>query len=417
MSEKESYYDMSLRVKGYGFHDCEDEYFKDFMTRNPDAPLEDCKKQDAEKICTRADGEKVSPIVIQNLEEFVREVGELTSSYENPLFYRGHGAANMLMCPSVLRDGCYQTEKRVIDNFMRKFPNEIKECSDSMQKLVLMRHFGLNVRCIDITENPFVALYFACCPMKKFNSNPERNKYTWSEVVIVRNPVEKDSNEKELSQPDDIKFDGSSTVSIMANSAFMKEHFSLMELSMRYKNDGFLSYEGKYMSLKDIVRNSVIIRTSQDNPRIKNQAGAFIMVNCNEIERISVNDSPYDDCRVSTDDLMTEIFEDKDGELSLNNLKTKGKFGDAFDNCELGDFHFKKVNAFSLDNKFKQMQDDPFDLNRLLYTNGQGHQVVFLIPPTAKEKIAKELEKFGFTEDFIYPDMDNVANELNLRIK
>ena len=59
------------------------------------------------------------------------------------------------------------------------------------------------------------------------------------------------------------------------------------------------------------------------------------------------------------------------------------------------------------------MQQDPFDLEKIFYKDDKNKQVVFLIPPQHKRTILAQLEKFNITEDFIYPDMDNVANELN----
>ena len=55
---------------------------------------------------------------------------------------------------------------------------------------------------------------------------------------------------------------------------------------------------------------------------------------------------------------------------------------------------------------------DPFNLRRLFYKDKNGIQQVVLIPPEAKQNIINELKIFNITEDFIYPDMDNVAHEI-----
>ncbi len=39
-----------------------------------------------------------------------------------------------------------------------------------------------------------------------------------------------------------------------------------------------------------------------------------------------------------------------------------------------------------------------------------------MIPPDAKPVILRELALLNITEDFVYPDMDNVANEINEKI-
>ena len=52
-------------------------------------------------------------------------------------------------------------------------------------------------------------------------------------------------------------------------------------------------------------------------------------------------------------------------------------------------------------------------MRRLYYRNDNDIQQVVLVPPDKiKENIIKELRKFNITEDFIYPDMDNVAHEI-----
>lgn len=63
------------------------------------------------------------------------------------------------------------------------------------------------------------------------------------------------------------------------------------------------------------------------------------------------------------------------------------------------------------------MQDDPFNIRRLLYKDANGDQVVFLIPPTAKEHIKEQLSRLGITDAFVYPEMDSVSNELQERMK
>ena len=78
--------------------------------------------------------------------------------------------------------------------------------------------------------------------------------------------------------------------------------------------------------------------------------------------------------------------------------------------------NFTKVKPYDDENEFDVFKRDPFDLRRLFYKDGKGIQQVVLIPPEAKSGIAEELRRFNITEDFIYPDMDSVANEINTRI-
>ena len=67
--------------------------------------------------------------------------------------------------------------------------------------------------------------------------------------------------------------------------------------------------------------------------------------------------------------------------------------------------------------EFDFFKTDPFDLKRIFYKDNENNNLVVLIPPKAKEKIKQELSRFGITDMFIYPDMDTVANEINLTIE
>lgn len=70
---------------------------------------------------------------------------------------------------------------------------------------------------------------------------------------------------------------------------------------------------------------------------------------------------------------------------------------------------------YSNGSEIEIFKTDPFNLKRLFYKKN-GIQQVVLIPPDAKPVILRELALLNITEDFVYPDMDNVANEINEKI-
>ncbi|MDE6737277.1 MAG: FRG domain-containing protein, partial [Treponemataceae bacterium] len=110
-------------------------------------------------------GGKVNVTVIKSLEDYVRFVGGLETSFENPVCYRGQTNANYLLSPSSLRNDP-ANENRMIEAFIRYFAHEVDVCKNAVEKLALMQHFGLKTRFLDISENPLAALYFACVPRK-----------------------------------------------------------------------------------------------------------------------------------------------------------------------------------------------------------------------------------------------------------
>lgn len=375
----------AIRLKGYG----------------SDLSKDSSDKKKLEKT-VRVDNElTVKPTVITCLKEYVEFIGKIEYSYKNPVFYRGQGNANYPITPSSLRKDP-ANEKLILESFERRFSTEIDSCTTNMARLVLMRHFGIGTRALDVTENPLAALYFACSPMKKFNKNPDLEKKNWGEITIFRDP-EFEEKESKNQKPID-----SNKVSIISSTAFMENEFNLWKLGMKWKKDNNFMHEERYIQLKEIIRSSVIVRVPQNNQRIKNQQGAFILVNANEVLSL-------DDDEQYAEELTNHIL-NYDGDLSFNELMNDKKWSRRFSEGFTWSLRFKKVKPYSGENRIKIFDIDPFDLRRLFYKDEEGIQQVVLIPPDKKEGIVNELKKFNITEDFIYPDMDNVANEINENI-
>lgn len=375
----------AIRLKGYG----------------SDLSKDSSDKKRLEKT-VRVDNElTVKPTVITCLKEYIEFIGKIEYSYKNPVFYRGQGNANYTISPGSLRKNP-ANEKIMLESFERRFSTEVDSCTTNMARLVLMQHFGMSIRALDVTENPLAALYFACSPMKKFNKNPEAEEKNWGEITIFRDP---DFEEKESENQKPID---SNKVSIISSTAFMENEFNLWKLGMKWKKDNNFMHEERYIQLKEIIRSSVIVRVPQNNQRIKNQQGAFILVNANEVSSLN-KDKQY------AEELTNHILNTKD-ELSFNDLGNDQKWSRRFSEGFTWSLHFKKVKPYSGENRIKIFDIDPFDLRRLFYKDEEGIQQVVLIPPDKKEGIVNELKKFNITEDFIYPDMDNVANEINENI-
>ena len=368
----------ALKLKGYGSLDnIKNDYSK------------------IEKTVTLKDGLKVKPTVIKSLKEYVEFVAKLNTSYKNPIFYRGQGNANYPINPTVLRCSS-KDEKNIIDAFYRRFSKEIDSCNTDMERLVFMQHFGLMTRALDITESPLAALYFACSPMKKFCKNRTEEMSHWGEIILFK------ENEENI---DNLKPVHSSTVSIISSTAYMDEKFSLWQLGMQWKKDNNYRREERYIRLKDIIRRSLIVRVPQNNPRIKNQQGAFIVVNSNKVSSIN-NDS-------SKSKELTEFILKNEEDVTFDVLETENaRWKKVFSKLDTWKLNFEKITPYSGDNEIEIFDTDPFDLRKLYYKENEVQKVA-LIPPSCKQKIIDELAKFNITEDFIYPDMDNVSNEIN----
>lgn len=78
-------------------------------------------------------------------------------------FYRGHSNKEWRLLPSIYRRHMLSFEENLIDEFLRRRPNEFTESDGLFNILAKLQHYGLHTRLLDVTENPAVALYFACC--------------------------------------------------------------------------------------------------------------------------------------------------------------------------------------------------------------------------------------------------------------
>ncbi len=359
MLKTETEFEKALRVKGFAFKK-DDDLYTDLIQKKENLEL----------------------IEIKNLSDYVAKISELKTDKKTPIFYRGQTNANFLQIPSAMRSH-ENFEEQKINMFMQKFPNEFKNFSTNVDRLCLMQHFGLYTRLLDVTENPFAALYFACQPMKKFGGQ-----------------------ERDF---DNIKYSNSRTASIIATTAFQKNEFNFAVLENDYRNDTRqIATLANFIEFKDVVSRSVIVRVKQDNPRIINQQGAFILCNANKIKY--AKDFSSQDLIRFMDYIVTD---DKNG-INLNPERyDRTQFKSLLKNKESWDFIFEKIIPYDINNTCKWMQQDPFDLEKIFYKDDKNKQVVFLIPPQHKRTILAQLEKFNITESFIYPDMDSVANELN----
>ncbi len=89
-------------------------------------------------------------------------------------FFRGQSNYEWNLSPALYRidpktnESLFNREKVLIWEAMNKFPEEF-EGLDKFSILVKLQHYGMKTRLLDLTENPLVALYFAC------NENPNKD--------------------------------------------------------------------------------------------------------------------------------------------------------------------------------------------------------------------------------------------------
>ena len=198
---------------------------------------------------------------------FISRLKNIKPKEGHSLFYRGHSDSSYEAIPAIYRhidsdqskDKFVAKEDYLFRSMITQCPSEFANCASTFDHLVKMQHYGLPTRLLDITSNPLVALYFACC--SKYGAGG-----TSGEVLVYEIPDA------------ETKFYSSDTVSVVSNVAKVSITFDFKKEGTKFLHE--IMAEKPYFrdEVKEEHLHSVFcVKPKLDNQRIIKQSGAFLL--------------------------------------------------------------------------------------------------------------------------------------------
>lgn len=257
------------------------------------------------------DSQKTKIKFIESITDFINSTSKNFGKFES-VFYRGHANLMWDPIPSIYRNNWYKSEHKMFREIIIRNSEEFQNTKSTFEKLTIMQHYGLPTRLLDITKNPLVALYFACCDKLQIQNPGE---------ILIFFPDEKL-----------IKYYDSDTVSMLSNLSKCERDLETNMNKHDFNNSYFqglkllhLIKEEKPYFLNEMnpsdFNSALIVKPIHNNARIKKQFGYFFLFGIqNTIDKPAEINSLY-----KVGSLRMRYFIDENDKLQiLNDLESLG---------------------------------------------------------------------------------------------
>lgn len=404
-------------------------------------------------------------IRVASVQGFLKAWKKIQCEEDYRLFYRGVSKEQYALrekdYPGIYRhDNWIRNEDVMFYDLVARCPEYFKDCKTTFEHLVMMQHYEYPTRLLDITSNPLVALYFACggkAGAGRDKKNSENGQVTTYQILKkdIRN-YESDRVSL-LSNLVSVKSGFNAILfaykELEKNYLIMRERFSTVEDKVDENQDMFfvLSVNNRVTHLGNLLKRNFVLNdnlyTSSIIPMLDSRIKKIEKL-CQRIfnlkEEIESNKGQelcnklYKDYGLLGKYLQDLIAHFRARFARLNDDFLYEKYTHKIKNEKLSfdvslinsrDMHtiqcvlpkqnnprlMAQQGAFLLFG-FKDGLSDktviPLIPEEMYAKDQEGEKIEIVILGYAKQRILDELKTLGISNSTMFPEIDNIANEI-----
>ena len=221
--------------------------------------------------------------VVTNLNSYLTYISDIKETIKKEegaevstkhYFFRGQASNEWNVMPGVFRGGMLPHEAELINAAYTRNPDDFRKLTTDFEKLAKLQHYGLPTRLLDVTENPLVALYFAC-------QNNQERKTNDGKITLLPPTDGKIYYKRDYGKSySDIEI---KVLAYLASHEISGDYTLEKLLSDLNKYGIYTDKEAEecraseYKSLLSIIQRNYFVISNMNNERLVRQSGSFLI--------------------------------------------------------------------------------------------------------------------------------------------